>query len=147
MLPPAAPPVAATPEAPPPPMPPPEPPPEAPPPPEKPKLPAYVLWGAGGASLLVGTIFGIAAVTGESDYKDHPTYDKADSVHSRALVSDVGLGLGAILIATGTVFYFVSDSPSTSEARVHRATYPLARLELAPVVGLKTQGAAVTLKF
>lgn len=147
MLPPAAPPVAAVPEAAPAPLPPPEPAPEAPPPPEKPKLPAYLMWGAGGASLLVGTIFGIAAVTGESNYKDNPTYDKADTVHTRALVSDVGLGLGVILIATGTVFYFVSDSPSPSEAHAHRATNPLARLELAPVVGLKTQGAAVTLKF
>ena len=104
--------------------------------------------------MLVGTIFGIAAATGESNYKDNPTYDKADSVHTRALVSDVGLGLGVILLVTGTVFYFVADSP-TPEAHAtrathpvaHRSTNPFARLELEPVVGLKTQGAAVTLKF
>jgi hypothetical protein len=128
------------------PLPPPPPVEAAPPPPEKNKLPSYLMWGVGGASLVVGAVFGVAALTAESDFKDNPTYDKADTVHTRALVSDVGLGLGAILLVSGTVFYFVDDNASTQQAK-SKTSPLLARLAVAPVIGLKTQGAAVTLKF
>lgn len=107
------------------------------------------MWGVGGASLLVGGIFGIVAVSKESSFKDDPTYDKADAVHTDALVSDIGLGLGAILLVSGTVFYFVEDKDDApaQQAQRPRQRNPLARLGISPVVGMKTQGAAVTLKF
>jgi len=121
--------------------------PEAPPPPVKPKLPSYVLWGVGGASLITGAVFGIVAVSKESSFKDDPTYDKADAVHSYAIASDVALGLGAILLVSGTVFYFVNDKDDASTQQAKRKHIPLAQLAISPVVGMKTQGAAVTLKF
>ena len=149
--PPPAPPVDVAPGPPPPPpmAAPAEPPVDAPAPPVKPKLPAYLMWGVGGASLLVGSIFGIVAVSKESSFKDHPTYDKADAVHTDALVSDIGLGLGAILLVSGTVFYFVEDKDDApAQQALHtRQRHPFARLGVSPVVGMKTQGAALTLKF
>jgi len=108
------------------------------------------MWGVGGASLLVGTIFGIVAVSKENSFKDNPSYDKADTVHTDALASDIGLGLGAILLVSGTVFYFMEDkddAPMQQAQRQPRKHNPLAQLGVSPVIGMKTQGAAVTLKF
>jgi len=147
----AAPPVAATPASPPEevapaPVPPPAEVAPAPvPSPAKPKLPSYLMWGVGGASLVAGAALGIAALAGKSKFDDHPTYGKADSVHTEAMLSDVGLGLGVILLATGTIFYFVDDNPPAQ--RAEHSVSPLARLQVAPVVGPKIQGAAVTVKF
>jgi hypothetical protein len=120
---------------------------EAPAKPVKPKLPAYLMWGVGGASLLAGTVFGIVAASKESSFKDDPSYDKADTVHSYAIASDVTLGLGVILLVSGTVFYFVDDKDDVPAQHARRKPNPLAQLAVSPVVGLKTQGAAVTLKF
>ena len=123
---------------------------ETAPAPAKPKLPSYLMWGVGGASLLVGTIFGIVAVSKENSFKDSPSYDKADTVHTDALASDIGLGLGAILLVSGTVFYFMEDkddAPMQQAQHQQRKHHPLTQLGVSPVIGMKTQGAAVTLKF
>ena len=56
-------------------------------------------------------------------------------------------GLGAILLVSGTVFYFVNDKDDASTQQAKRKHIPLAQLAISPVVGMKTQGAAVTLKF
>ncbi len=119
-------------------------PPPAPTPEAKPVLPAYLMWGVGGASLIVGAAFGIAAVARENKYNDNPTLGKADSVHTDALISDIGLGMGVILLASGTIFYFVDRSPTQA---AQRGPGHSARLDVSPIVGLKTQGAAVTWKF
>jgi hypothetical protein len=110
-------------------------------------IPAYLLWAAGGASLVVGAAFGIAAISAKNDFDDNPTYGRADAVHSRAIISDVGFGLGVILVATGTVFYF--DRPESGTTRQamnnHAGTRP--RLGAAPLVGPGTGGGLLTMKF
>lgn len=75
------------------------------------KIPAYILWGAGGVSLIVGTIYGVSTLSAKSEFDDDPTNARADSVHNRSIVSDVGFGLGLVLGITGTVFYLIADQP------------------------------------
>jgi hypothetical protein len=112
-----------------------------------PRLPAYLMWGVGGASLVVGAAFGIAAISAKNDFNDMPTYGRADAVHRRAIISDVGFGLGLILVATGTLFYFGRDeSPTPGQAmNNHAGTRP--RLGAAPLVGPGTGGGLLTMKF
>jgi hypothetical protein len=142
-----------------PPPPPPEPP-VAPAPPEAPvaaasthpnhaaRARAYVLLGLGGASVLVGTVFGLLAVSTKNDvFDNNPTYGEADAVRSQSLIADVGLGLGVILVATGTV-YLLLDHPApaaTSPASTGAARVAAVRVE--PVVGPHGGGGALTVRF
>lgn len=91
----------------------------APPPPDmlRPpsKIPAYILWGGAGVGLILGTVYGISALSAKSDFDDDPTYAKGDSVHNRSIVSDVGFGLGLVLGITGTIFYLIADKPPVTE--------------------------------
>jgi hypothetical protein len=139
-------------EAPPPPAPPaavemlpPTPPPDAAPPPPS-KVPSYILWGVGGASIVVGAAFGIAALTEKSRFDDNPSYGKANAVHGDTVVSDAGLGLGVVLLVGGTVFYFVDDKDSSSAQQTNHAN-ALASVSIAPIIGQSTHGGTVTLRF
>jgi hypothetical protein len=109
---------------------------------------AYVLLGLGGASILVGTVFGLLAVSTKNDvFDNNPTYGEADAVRSQSLIADVGLGLGVILVATGTV-YLLLDHPTpaaTSPASTGAARVAAVRVE--PVVGPHGGGGALTVRF
>ncbi len=113
-------------------------------------LPAILMWAVGGASLAVGAAFGIAAISAKNDFDSKPTYGLADKVHDRAVISDVGFGLGLVLVATGTVFYF-SDAGSSAEPKVAAATggvgSNVGRFRFAPLIGSTSGGGVVTMRF
>jgi hypothetical protein len=113
-------------------------------------LPSILMWAVGGASLAVGAAFGIAAISAKNDFDSKPTYDLADKVHDRAVISDVGFGLGLVLVATGTVFYF--SGPATSaESKVAASTGGVGpnagRVRFAPLIGSTSGGGVVTMRF
>jgi hypothetical protein len=110
------------------------------------KVPSYVMWGVGGVSLITGAVLGITALTAKSDFNDNPTYDAADRVEGRAIAADVALGLGAVLLITGTAFYFLPDSQESRPATASNTKRPTARLHLTPMLG-RTNGGALTLQF
>ena len=95
---------------------------------------------------MVGTVFGIAALSSESDFNKNPTYGKADTVHNETIASDVGLGLGAVLLISGTVFYFVDDKDSTTTQAKQKSS-SFANVALEPMIGRQIRGGAVTLRF
>lgn len=100
-----------------PPPPPPAPPPPPPPPaPERSKVPAYVTLGIAGASAIVGTVFGIQALSAKSDYDDRPTSDAADDVERNALIADMAFGVAVTLGVTGVVLLTSSDDPPPETA-------------------------------
>jgi len=111
----------------------------------KSKVPSYVMWAVGGASLITGTVLGISALTAKSDFDDKPSYDAADKVEGRAVAADIALGLSAVLLITGTVFYFLPDS---QEARptAQNPKRPTARWQVAPMLG-RTNGGALSVQF
>ena len=107
------------------------------------KIPAYVLWGAGGVSLIVGTIYGVSALSAKSDFDDKPTYSKADQVYDRSIGADVGFGLGLVLAITGTLFYFVADAPATPTEQARNPSKP----RTTPTLSSRAGGGALTLHF
>ncbi|MEZ4392467.1 MAG: PEGA domain-containing protein [Polyangiales bacterium] len=118
---PPAPPVAATPEV------APTPPPEAPPP-AAPEAPArrhttspavWVAASAGGVGLVLGTVFGLMALSDASAYDQSPSLELYDRTRTNALVSDVGFGVAVLSAAVGVIVYF-ADRGSSSE-RPNRA--------------------------
>jgi hypothetical protein len=106
-----------------------------------------VFLSVGGASLLVGTIFGLLAVSTTNDVFDqNPTYGEADAVRTQTLIADVGLGLGVIMMATGMVFLF-ADHPDKPPPTATSGAAPVARLRFDPVVGPHSGGGAFSLRF
>ncbi len=129
--------------APPPPAPPPPPPP--PPKPERSMVPAYVTLGIAGAGAVVGTIFGIAALSAKSDFDDAPSVDHADSVERNALIADMAFGVAITLGITGVVLLTTGDDDGAQESTARRE--PKRRIDVAPYVGPTGGGAAARVLF
>ncbi len=126
----------------------PEPPPAAPepppPPPEEPsKVPAYVTLGIAGAGAVVGTIFGVSALSKKSDFDDNPTNELADDVERNALISDMAFGVAITLGVTGVVLLTSKEETAAKMNRLPRK----AKLQVAPYVGRKSGGAAARITF
>jgi hypothetical protein len=138
MLPPPEP-VAAPPVAEPPPQPPPA------PPQAKSKVPAYITLGVAGAGAIVGTFFGIKALSAKSDFEDAPTNDAADDVERNALISDMAFGVAITLGVTGIVLLTSSDGDSKES--VSRNLPKRAKVNVAPYVSPQGGGAAARWTF
>ncbi len=120
-----------------------------PPPPKQPKnlLPAYITLGVGAAGAIVGTIFGVEALSAKSDFDKNPTNSTADRAERDALIADMGFAVALTLGITGIVL-LVSDDTSDVTAQ-HEPAHKVAkaRLDIAPVMTPTTQGAAARLTF
>src|SRR5580692_1576502 len=78
------------------------------------RTPAYVSFGIGGAGLIAGTIFGVLALSAQSHLnsecnasKECPTSAQSDvdGLHTDALVSTIGFGVGVVAVGLGTYFF------------------------------------------
>lgn len=102
-------------------------------PPETPEAPApegpvrrrstspavWVAASAGGVGLVLGTVFGLMALSDASAYDQSPSLELYDRTRTNALVSDVGFGVAVLSAAVGVIVYF-ADRGSSSE-RPNRA--------------------------
>jgi hypothetical protein len=96
-----------------------EPPPTtAPPPAAEPrsKVPAYITLGVAGAGAIVGTIFGIQALSAQKTFDDNPSAAHADDVERNALIADMAFGVAFTLGITGVVL-LTSDEPAEATAK------------------------------
>jgi hypothetical protein len=85
---------------------PPPPPPEEKPKEERSNIPAYVTLGIAGAGVVLGTVFGIQALSAKSDFDDDPTVDNADRAERAALIADMSFGVALTFGITGAVLLF-----------------------------------------
>lgn len=122
---------------------------EPPPAPEKrSKVPGIVTLGIAGAGAIVGTVFGLKALSNKKDYDDHPTTSRADDVERNALIADMAFGVAITLGVTGIVLLTSSDSSSSGEATTaHRAKPKQAKLNVAPYFSQHGGGAAARWAF
>jgi hypothetical protein len=120
----------------------------APPPEPRSKVPAYVTLGVAGAGAVVGTIFGLKALSAKSDYDDAPSSDGADDVERNALIADMAFGVAITLGVTGVVLLTSSDSSAPGADTAKRVLRPRhAKLNVAPYVNQYGGGAAARLRF
>ena len=94
------------------------------------KTVGFVVGGVGIAAIGVGAVFGILASSQASNAKSDATLcpDKVctpagrseiDSAKGKALVSTIGIGVGAAALVTGAVLVLTSPSPKrTTSARL-----------------------------
>ena len=108
---------------------------------------SYALWTASGVSLALGTVFGVLALKAKKDFDDAPSYKRADDAHDRAIIADVGLGLGVILAVTGTVFYFSNGDNAEKTAKLAPRQRGLADVRVAPFLQRSASGGTLSLSF
>jgi len=96
-----------------------------------------------GASAIVGTIFGVKALSASSDFKDNPTTSTADAAERNALISDMAFGVTLTLGITGIVLLTADDDSELSSKR----TEPGPSLQVAPYAGPKGGGASARITF
>jgi hypothetical protein len=113
------------------------------------RVPAYVVWGIGGASLVAGGVFGILAMKGKSDLDGAcpgnvcppSQQDKLDAANTKATISTVLFAVGGGGVALGTILFFTASGGRSSEvgspAR-HAGTQ--AQFQAQPWVGLGRVG-------
>jgi hypothetical protein len=119
------------------------------PPPKEPKnlLPAYITLGVGAVGAVVGTVFGVQALSAKSDFDKNPTNGNADRAERDALIADMGFAVALTLGITGIVLLVSDDSSEVTAKEEHTHKPARARLDIAPLVTHTTQGAAARLTF
>ncbi|WP_437307551.1 PEGA domain-containing protein [Sorangium sp. So ce388] len=119
------------------------PPPAAPVEPRSP-VPAYVTLGLAGAGVVVGTIFGIQALSAKSDFDDSPTTKTADRVDRNALIADMSFAVALTFGVTGAVLLLSDDTPAETKAA---ASSVKKNAFVAPFVSPTGGGAAARFTF
>jgi hypothetical protein len=114
------------------------PPPEVAPREPRSKIPAYVTLGVAGAGAVVGTIFGIQALSAQSTFEESPTASHADDVERNALIADMAFGVAFTLGITGVVLLTSDEPVDTASAST---------LKVAPYASKSGGGAAAHLTF
>lgn len=107
---------------------------------EKSAVPAYVTLGIAGAGAIVGTIFGLQAMSAKSKFDDEPTTKSADDVESNALIADISFGVALTLGITGVVLLLDDDDPQQDARRAPR-------LVVGPFASPTGGGAAARMSF
>ena len=109
----------------------------APPPPAPVPQLAYVAAGVGAAGLIVGTVFGLRAISKRSEsngYCDGATcsdpagVEANDSAKTAAWVSDIGFGIGVVGVGLATYLVLAPRGPAPTQDKA-------ASLRVNPVVG------------
>jgi tetratricopeptide (TPR) repeat protein len=111
------------------------------------KVPAYVTLGIAGAGALVGTYFGIQALSAKKDFNDDPTTDNADKVERNALIADMAFGVAITLGVTGVVLLTSSDSAEAPKEKAMKRKALRNAFHVAPVLGPTGGGAAARFTF
>lgn len=111
------------------------------------KVPAYVTLGVAGASAVLGTVFGIQALSAKSDFEASPTATNADAVERNALIADMAWGIALTLGVTGVVLLTSEEPASESASDRPRKQVAQSTLQVAPFVSPTSGGAAARLTF
>src|SRR5690606_629258 len=76
------------------------------------KTPAFVTLGVAGAAAVVGTVFGVQALSAQDDFEANPTVAHADDVERNALIADMAFGIALTLGVTGVVLLLADEPPA-----------------------------------
>lgn len=77
----------------------------------------WVAASAGGVGLVMGTVFGLMALSDASAYEQTPTRELYDRGRTNALVSDIGFGVAILSAAVGVIVYFADRGGSSERPR------------------------------
>jgi hypothetical protein len=106
-------------------------------------VPAIVTLSLAGTGAIVGTVFGVLALSSKSSFDDTPTQDLFDETERNALIADMSFGVALTFGVTGLVLLLTNDSGSGDEAKPAAAT----GFQLTPYAGPGGAGAVGTFHF
>jgi hypothetical protein len=109
-------------------------------------VPAYVTLGIAAGGAVVGTIFGVKALSAKSDFDNNPTTEHADDTERNALIADMAFGVALTLGVTGIVLLTSNDDDAPAKA-AKLLNPPRGTLRVLPYVGRESGGAAARLTF
>ncbi len=114
------------------------------------RIPAYVTLGLAGAGAVLGTVFGVQALSSKSDFNKAPTSDLADKTDRNALIADMSFAValtfgvtGAVLLLSGGGDEKAAPAPGAAPPPKKTSFVPT----ITPFVGPKAGGAAAMLQF
>ena len=102
------------------------------------KIPAIVTLSLAGAGAVVGTVFGVMALSSKSDFDATPTQELADDTERNALIADMAFGVAITFGITGAVLLLTGGEDSEAAAAARMVT---------PWVGPTGGGAVGTFHF
>jgi hypothetical protein len=111
------------------------------------KVPAYVTLGLAGAGAVVGTVFGVMALSKKGDFDDEPTTKNADDTERNALVADMAFGVALTLGVTGIVLLTSKDDSETAKLERLEKLPKRTTVSVAPYFTGNGGGAAARLTF
>lgn len=110
-------------------------------------MPAYVTLGIATGGAIVGTIFGVQALSSKSDFNKNPTTKSADDTERNALIADMAFGVAVTLGVTGIVLLTSSDDSSSGANAAQLHLPPKVSFRVTPYLGRESGGAAARLTF
>jgi hypothetical protein len=102
------------------------------------KIPAIVTLSLAGAGAVVGTVFGVMALSSKGDFDATPTQELADDTERNALIADMAFGVAITFGITGAVLLLTGGEDSEAAAAARMVT---------PWVGPTGGGAVGTFHF
>ena len=95
---------------------------------------------------MVGTIFGVKALSARSDFDKKPTGSAADSTERNALIADMAFGVAITLGVTGVVLLTSDDGAAAGSAKLEKLP-KRAKLVVAPYATPYGAGAGARYTF
>lgn len=108
---------------------------------------AWVCVGITGAALIAGSVFGLVAMSDQSEFDDNPSESLADSAESMALAADISFGVAGAAAVVGLVLFLTAEDESESEPGTGDAASDEASLKILPVAGKDAAGLAASIRF
>jgi len=78
-------------------------------------VPAVVTLSLAGTGAIVGTVFGVLALSSKSSFDETPTQDLFDETERNALIADMSFGVALTFGVTGLVLLLTNDSGDDAE--------------------------------
>jgi len=98
----------------------------------------WAMAGVAGAGLVSATVFGLLALSTQSDFDKEQSQDKKDKGEAFAIVCDVSWAVAAAAAVTGTVLYIVGTKKQKEKQKA---------ASIAPILTPDAAGASVTVTF
>ncbi len=115
------------------------------------KVPAFVTGGVAVVAAGIGTIFGVKALSAQSDFDKAPSTSRADDGENDALVADMMFGIAITFGVTSAVLFLSDDAPASAKASpgisTARAKSPQPKIHYAPYVTTHGGGASALVRF
>ena len=103
---------------------------------------AWVSVGIAGAGIIAGSVFGLVALSDESEYNKKPSKSLADSGEAMALACDISFGVAGAAAVVGLVLFLTADSGDEGKEAPKAGS-----VEVAPIAGANGAGFAAQVTF